>query len=109
MVLPGVAEFTRVCAYDRPGLSRGQLIDEDGEIFTPAAATPSPSPAPLTEMVDELHALLQAAEVPGPYVLAGHSLGGFIARLYASDLPRRGRRPRPGRRLLRGCLAVQEA
>ena len=38
-------------------------------------------------MVDELHALLQAAEVPGPYVLAGHSQGGFIARLYASTYP----------------------
>jgi pimeloyl-ACP methyl ester carboxylesterase len=38
-------------------------------------------------MVDELHALLEAAEVPGPYVLAGHSQGGFIARLYASTYP----------------------
>jgi pimeloyl-ACP methyl ester carboxylesterase len=37
--------------------------------------------------VAELHALLQAAEVPGPYVLAGHSLGGFFARLYASTYP----------------------
>jgi pimeloyl-ACP methyl ester carboxylesterase len=38
-------------------------------------------------MVAELHALLQAAEVPGPYVLAGHSNGGFLARLYASTYP----------------------
>ena len=38
-------------------------------------------------MVDELHTLLQAAEVPGPYVLAGHSLGGFMARLYAATYP----------------------
>ena len=35
----------------------------------------------------ELHALLQAAEIPGPYVLAGHSLGGLFARLYASTYP----------------------
>ena len=39
------------------------------------------------EIVAELHALLQAAEVPGPYVLAGHSMGGFFARLYASTYP----------------------
>ena len=38
-------------------------------------------------MVAELHALLQAAGVPGPYVLAGHSMGGFFARLYASTYP----------------------
>ena len=38
-------------------------------------------------MVDELHALLQAAEVPGPYVLAGHSWGGFMARFYAATYP----------------------
>ena len=35
-------------------------------------------------MVDELHALLQAAEIPGPYVLAGHSLG----RLHRAALRR---------------------
>jgi pimeloyl-ACP methyl ester carboxylesterase len=39
------------------------------------------------EVVAELHALLQAAEIPGPYVFAGHSLGGFFARLYAATYP----------------------
>jgi pimeloyl-ACP methyl ester carboxylesterase len=34
-----------------------------------------------------LHALLAAAHVPGPYVLAGHSLGGLFARLYAQTYP----------------------
>src|SRR5699024_5529777 len=38
-------------------------------------------------VVTELHALLQAAEIPGPYILAGHSLGGFCARLYAATYP----------------------
>jgi pimeloyl-ACP methyl ester carboxylesterase len=37
--------------------------------------------------VAELHALLQAAEIPGPYVLVGHSLGGLFARLYAATYP----------------------
>jgi pimeloyl-ACP methyl ester carboxylesterase len=38
-------------------------------------------------MVAELHALLQAAHVPGPYVLVGHSAGGLVVRLYASTYP----------------------
>ena len=35
----------------------------------------------------DLHALLEAAGVPGPYVLAGHSLGGLFVRLYAAAHP----------------------
>jgi len=35
----------------------------------------------------DLHALLQAAAIPGPYVLVGHSTGGLIVRLYASTYP----------------------
>ena len=33
------------------------------------------------------HSLLRAAKLPGPYVLAGHSTGGLIVRLYASTYP----------------------
>ena len=54
---------------------------------TAAAATPSPSPPPPRAMVADLHALLTAAGVPGPYVLAGHSFGGLVARLYAATYP----------------------
>ena len=34
-----------------------------------------------------LHALLQTAHFPGPYVFAAHSFGGIFARLYASTYP----------------------
>jgi pimeloyl-ACP methyl ester carboxylesterase len=37
--------------------------------------------------VDDLHALLRAADLPPPYVLVGHSTGGLIVRLYASTFP----------------------
>jgi pimeloyl-ACP methyl ester carboxylesterase len=77
-----VAETTRVCAYDRPGTVAS--IGEDNFVSrSDAIAQPRTTP----EVVTELHALLQAAEVPGPYVLAGHSLGGFFARLYAATYP----------------------
>jgi len=40
-----------------------------------------------SRIVEELHALLQAAEVPPPYVLAGHSFGGLLVRAYAVKFP----------------------
>ena len=82
MVLPRVAETTRVCAYDRPGTYAE--IDEE---IVPSRSDAIAQPRTVSEMVEELHALLQAAEIPGPYVVAGHSQGGFMARLYASTYP----------------------
>lgn len=78
-VLPGVAAFTRVCAYDRPGT----VLDPG----VPGRSDPVPMPRTASDMVADLHALLDAADVPGPYVLVGHSFGGLIARLYASTYP----------------------
>ena len=49
-----------------------------------------PAPAgvrTVQDSVDDLHALLGAAGIAGPYVLVGHSLGGLIVRLYASQYP----------------------
>ena len=69
-----VAPFTRVCAYDRPNTAG-------------SASDPVPTPVTVQDAVDDLHALLAAANVPGPYVLVGHSLGGLINRLYASTYP----------------------
>jgi len=40
------------------------------------------APRTMTKDVDDLHALLRAAKVQGPYVLVGHSLGGLLVRLY---------------------------
>jgi pimeloyl-ACP methyl ester carboxylesterase len=82
MVLPAVAGFTRVCAYDRPG-----TYAEINEEIIPSRSDAITQPRTAPEMVAELHALLQVAEVPGPYVLAGHSWGGFMARLYAATYP----------------------
>jgi pimeloyl-ACP methyl ester carboxylesterase len=82
MVLPGVAKTTRVCAYDRPGTT-ASIGDEDFISRSDPIAQPRAAP----DVVEELHALLEAAGIPGPYVLAGHSMGGFFARLYAATYP----------------------
>ncbi len=72
---------TRVCAYDRPGTTLGT------DAFS--RSTPVPMPRTASDAVVDLHALARAARIPGPVVLAGHSTGGLIARLYAATHPRR--------------------
>src|ERR1700753_2636779 len=71
-VQPEVARFTRACAYDRAGLGGS------------SAAT---RPHTNAEMAAELRALLKAAAIEGPYVLAGHSMGGLNIRLFAGAHP----------------------
>jgi pimeloyl-ACP methyl ester carboxylesterase len=68
-VQPQIAKFTRVCSYDRAGLG-----------YSDSSSQPRTSKV----IAQELHALLQAAAVAPPYVLVGHSMGGFDVRLYAS-------------------------
>jgi D-alanyl-D-alanine carboxypeptidase len=69
-----VAPSTRVCSYDRPNTAGG-------------ASDPVPTPVTAQDAANDLHDLLAAANVPGPYVLVGHSLGELINRLYASTYP----------------------
>ena len=82
MVFAGVAAFTRVCAYDRPG-----TVAPRGDAPRPSRSDPVAQPRRAGDIVADLHALLHAAAVPGPYVLVGHSLGGLFVRLYASRHP----------------------
>jgi pimeloyl-ACP methyl ester carboxylesterase len=78
-----VASFTRVCAYDRPGTLVENL---DGDLIF-SRSDPVPQPIAVTDDAAALHALLQAAKVPEPYVFAGHSFGGLLSRLYAATYP----------------------
>lgn len=82
MVLPGVAAFTRVCSYERPGTDG--VIDGRPQ---PSRGDPVPMPRTAQSVVTDLHTLLHVAGIPGPYVLVGHLLGGLFVRLYASTYP----------------------
>jgi pimeloyl-ACP methyl ester carboxylesterase len=67
-----VADFARVCSYDRSGNG----WSESG-----------PKPRTSPRLVGELHTLLKNAGLNGPYVLVGHSFGGTNAQLYAAEYP----------------------
>jgi pimeloyl-ACP methyl ester carboxylesterase len=71
-VQPEIAKFTRVCSYDRAGLGYSD---------------PSSRPRTSRVIAEELHELLQASGVAPPYVIVGHSMGGYDVRLYASMYP----------------------
>lgn len=67
-----VAKFARVCSYDRAGLGWSD---------------PDRAPRTARQCAQELRALLRGAGLPAPYVLVGHSFGGFVSLLYASTYP----------------------
>jgi pimeloyl-ACP methyl ester carboxylesterase len=72
LIAPAVAGTARVCVYDRAG--RG---------WSESAHT---APHGI-QIAADLHTLLQRAQVPGPYVLAGHSFGGLYVRTFAALYP----------------------
>jgi pimeloyl-ACP methyl ester carboxylesterase len=69
-VQPEVAKTTRVCTYDRAGMGYSEA---------------GPLPRTAAQFAQELHAVLQNAQIPGPYVLVGHSLGGLPVRVFARE------------------------
>ncbi|HMN30786.1 MAG TPA: alpha/beta fold hydrolase [Caldilineaceae bacterium] len=71
-VQPEIAKTTRVCSYGRAGR---------------AWSEPATQPLSLQQTVNDLHTLLQKGNVPGPYVLVGHSIGGLYVRKFAADYP----------------------
>jgi len=71
-VQPEVAQFTRVCSYDRAGLAHSDY---------------GPTPRDAEMSAADLHTLLTTADMAPPYVLVGHSFGGLLIRRFASDYP----------------------
>ncbi len=67
-VQPEIAKFTQVCSYDRAGIGYSDS---------------SPRPRTSQVIAEELNSLLRAAGIVPPYVLVGHSMGGYDVRVYA--------------------------
>ena len=69
-VQTSVARMTRVCSYDRAGYGWSD---------------PGPQPRTSEAIATELHGLLEKAGERGPFILVGHSFGGFNVRVFARD------------------------
>jgi pimeloyl-ACP methyl ester carboxylesterase len=82
-VFEGIARFTHVCMYDRPG-----TIRYTNPPALSARSTPVRMPRELPGMAGDLRRLLARAGVRAPVVLVAHSFGGLIARLFAQTYPR---------------------
>jgi pimeloyl-ACP methyl ester carboxylesterase len=71
-ITASLALSTRVCVYDRAGQG-----------WSEAAAGPQDG----VQLATDLHALLASAHVAGPYVVAGHSIGGTYNMIFAARYP----------------------
>jgi pimeloyl-ACP methyl ester carboxylesterase len=69
---PEIAKVARTVCYDRAGLGWSD---------------PGPLPRDASQIVDELHRLLEQSRVPPPYILVGHSFAGLTTRLFAARYP----------------------
>jgi pimeloyl-ACP methyl ester carboxylesterase len=67
-----IAEFARVCSYDRAGLG-----------WSDAA----PKPLTFDDQADQLETMLRQAHIPPPYVFAPESFGSLIVIAYAKKHP----------------------
>jgi pimeloyl-ACP methyl ester carboxylesterase len=67
-----VASSATVCAYDRAGYGWSD---------------PGPSPRTTKRAVAELRRVLKSANLAPPYILVGHSFGGFNVRYFAAKHP----------------------
>lgn len=66
-VQPDIARFARVCSYDRAGYGYSD---------------PGPMPRTSDRISSELHVALASAGEKPPYLLVGHSFGGFNVRVF---------------------------
>ena len=68
----------RVCRYDRSGLgSMGKVLSE---------RAPN-KPRTNLDMANDLYRLLTNANIDGPFIMVGHSMGAWIIRLFADQHP----------------------
>lgn len=71
-VLEGVSKLAPLVTYDRPGIGESAAVDEMPTI---------------QNVGDRLIKILNQLELPPPYILVGHSLGGLYVRGFANYYP----------------------
>jgi pimeloyl-ACP methyl ester carboxylesterase len=69
-----IAKTTRICRYDRAGLGSSDIAKGKNRTSK--------------DMAKDLHTLLHKAHVPGPYILVGHSIGGYHVLVFAHQYPK---------------------
>jgi pimeloyl-ACP methyl ester carboxylesterase len=75
LVAGAVATFARVVLYDRAGLGQSLPMADKNSAVTAG------------EVATRLHGLLALAGLRSPYILIGHSLGGFYVQMFARKYP----------------------
>jgi pimeloyl-ACP methyl ester carboxylesterase len=68
-----ISSFAHVCAYTRANMTGSDT---------------APRPRSAQDMVDDLRALIKAAQIPGPYILVGHQIGAWNALIFAQKYPK---------------------
>lgn len=71
-VQPEIARFTRVCSYDRAGYGYSEA---------------GPMPRTSDRIAADLHTALENAGEKPPYLLVGHSFGGYNVRVFNGKYP----------------------
>ena len=72
LVQKEISKYTQVCSYDRAGYAWSEESSSMRTSF---------------HIAEELHTLLHRANIPGPYILVGHSFGGSNVLLFANRYP----------------------
>ena len=67
-----LSEHTKVCVYDRAGNG---------------LSNPGPGPRTVSQITYELYTLLEKQKLEGPFILMGHSFGGYVAQFFARAFP----------------------
>ncbi|WP_316504663.1 alpha/beta hydrolase [Nitrosopumilus sp.] len=65
-----LSETVRTCSYDTAGIAWSKAND---------------IPYTAKNMSSELHQLLKTAQIDGPIILAGHSMGGIVSLIYSAE------------------------